>query len=257
MRNEGARMEIMIAALFALVVFQQAQIAHLNTRLITVLENQVAATALERNTAIRRQGAPGPPAHHFYQEHDEIARSAPRAPTRNHFYQEHDKIARNAPRAPTRNLHDRHYTGPCELTLPRPAAGIWLQPGMEPKHDHHQHGAAIIAVILALTIAMFIPSNNEFIRRIFKCQTRTPDSAQSGSQSQKSRQKKKKRQPTSASESEWPQSPADEPPKAELAPATEMQPDPASLQAELRPAPGRELTPTTLQKGPVLSCLVY
>jgi hypothetical protein len=97
-----------------------------------------------------------------------------------YFYQEHDEIARNAPRAPTRNLHDRHYTGPCELTLPRPAAGIWLQPGMEPKHDHHQHGAAIIAVILALAIAMFIPSNNEFIRRIFKCQTRTPDSAQSG-----------------------------------------------------------------------------
>ena len=77
MQNEGARMEIMIAALFALVVFQQVQIAHLNTRLINVLENQVATTALERSTAIRQQGAPGPPAHHFYQEHDEIARSAP------------------------------------------------------------------------------------------------------------------------------------------------------------------------------------
>ena len=140
MRNEGARMEIMIAARFALVVFQQAQIAHLNTRLINVLENQVAATALERNTAMRQQGAPGPPIHHFYQEHDGIARSAPRAPTR--------------------NLHDRHFTGPCELTLPRPAARIWLQPGMEPKHDRHQHGAAIIAVILALAIAMFMPTMN-------------------------------------------------------------------------------------------------
>ena len=218
-------MEIMIAALFALVVFQQAQIAHLNTRLITVLENQVAA---ERTTAIRRQGAPGPPAHHFYQDHDEIAR--------------------NAPRAPTRNLHDRHYTGPCELTLPRPAAGIWLQPGMEPKHDHHQHGAAIIAVILALTIAMFIPSNNEFIRRIFKCQTRTPDSAQSGSQSQKSRRKKKKQKPASASESEQPKSPTDEPLKAELAPTSEMQPDSASLHAELQPkfTTKLELPPTEL-----------
>ena len=238
-----------IAALFALVVFQQAQIAHLNTRLITVLENQVAA---ERTTAIRRQGAPGPPAHHFYQDHDEIARSAPRAPTRNHFYQEHDEIARNAPRAPTRNLHDRHYTGPCELTLPRPAAGIWLQPGMEPKHDHHQHGAAIIAVILALTIAMFIPSNNEFIRRIFKCQTRTPDSAQSGSQSQKSRQKKKKQKPASASESERPKSPTDEPLKAELAPTSEMQPDSASLHAELQPKfrATLELPPTELKSAP-------
>ena len=75
MRNEGARMEIMIAALFALVVYQQVQIAHLNARLINVLENQVAATALERSTAIRQQGAPGPPTHHFYQEHDEIKRT--------------------------------------------------------------------------------------------------------------------------------------------------------------------------------------
>ena len=56
MQNEGARMEIMIAALFALVVFQQVQIAHLNTRLINVLENQVATTTLERrtDTAARR-----------------------------------------------------------------------------------------------------------------------------------------------------------------------------------------------------------
>ncbi len=43
MRNEGARMEIMIAALFALVVYQQVQIAHLNARLINVLEIQVVA----------------------------------------------------------------------------------------------------------------------------------------------------------------------------------------------------------------------
>ena len=127
-----------------------------------------------------------------------------------------------------------------------------MQPGMEPKHDHHQHGAAIIAVILALTIAMFIPSNNEFIRRIFKCQTRTPDSAQSGSQSQKSRQKKKKQKPASASESERPKSPTDEPLKAELAPTSEMQPDSASLHAELQPKfrATLELPPTELQSAP-------
>ena len=57
-------MEIMIAALFALVVFQQVQIAHLNTRLINVLENQVATTALERS-----KGAPGTPTNHFRHEH--------------------------------------------------------------------------------------------------------------------------------------------------------------------------------------------
>ena len=85
MRNEGARMEIMIAALFALVVYQQVQIAHLNARLINVLENQVAATALERNTAVRQQDAPGPPTYHIYREHDGIAIRTPGAPTRNSY----------------------------------------------------------------------------------------------------------------------------------------------------------------------------
>ena len=171
MRNEGAaRLEIIITALFAFVVYLQAQNAH---QYATLLQ------ALDRSQSIQAELLG------LYRRTFEAARSTPETQP-HHFYQEHDGIARNAPRAPTRNLHDRHYTGPCELTLPRPAAEIWLQPGMEPKHDHHQHGAAIIAVILALAIAMFIPSNNEFIRRIFKCQTRTPDSAQSGSQSQKS-----------------------------------------------------------------------
>ena len=65
MQNEGARMEIMIAALFALVVFQQVQIAHLNTRLINVLENQATTTTLERRTAIRQHGTPRTPTNHF------------------------------------------------------------------------------------------------------------------------------------------------------------------------------------------------
>ena len=185
-RNEGARMEIMIAALFALVVFQQAQIAHLNTRLITVLENQVAA---ERNTAIRRQGAPGPPAHHFYQEHDEIARSAPRAPTRNHFYQEHDGIARSAPRAPTRNLRDGHYMGPFDITLPRKiAANVHPTAPLE-SLPWQQLALCLLGLI---TAAVWMP-DADFVRRIFKRQTH-PDSAQPGfqseSQSQKSRRKK-------------------------------------------------------------------
>ena len=145
MRHEGAaRLEIIITALFAFVVYLQAQNAHQYATLLQALDrsqsNQAELLGLYRRTF-------------------EAARSTPETQP-HHFYQEHDEIARNAPRAPTRNLHDRHYTGPCELTLPRPAAGIWLQP-MEPKHDHHQHGAAIIAVILALAIAMLIPSNNE------------------------------------------------------------------------------------------------
>ena len=185
----------MIAALFALVVFQQAQIAHLNTRLITVLENQVAATALERNTAIRRQGAPGPPAHHFYREHDEIARSAPRAPTR--------------------NLRDGHYMGPFDITLPRKiAANVHPTAPLE-SLPWQQLALCLLGLI---TAAVWMPDAG-FVRRIFKRQTQ-PDSAQPEFQSQnaaqKSRRKKKKRQPTSASESEWPKSPTDEPLKAEL-----------------------------------------
>ena len=122
MRNEGAaRLEIIIAALFAFVVYLQAQNAHQYATLLQALDrsqsNQAELFGLYRRTF-------------------EAARSTPETQP-HHFYQEHDEIARNAPRAPTRNLHDRHYTGPCELTLPRPAARIWLQPGMEPKHDHH------------------------------------------------------------------------------------------------------------------------
>ena len=83
MQNEGARMEIMVAALFALVVFQQVQIAHLNTRLINVLENQVTTTTLERRTAIRQHGTP---------------------------------------RAPTNHFRHGHYMGPFDITLPRKIA---------------------------------------------------------------------------------------------------------------------------------------
>ena len=152
MRNEGAaRLEIIITALFAFVVYLQAQNAHQYATLLQALDrsqsNQAELLGLYRRTF-------------------EAARSTPETQP-HHFYQKHDGTARNAPRAPTRNLQDRHYTGPCELTLPRPAAGICLQP-MEPKHDHHQHGAAIIALTLALAIAMFMPSVSEFMRRIFK-----------------------------------------------------------------------------------------
>ena len=123
-----------------------------------------------------------------------------------------------------------------------------MQPGMEPKHDHHQHGATIIAVILALAIAMFMPSDNEFMRRIFKRQTRTLNSAQSNS-----RRKKKKQRPASTSETEQSNNPEDRP-LTELAPKPDMQPTPASLHTELQSAPGQELTPTTLQKGSDRPC---
>ena len=152
MRNEGARMEIMIAALFALVVYQQVQIAHLNARLINVLETQVAATALERNTAIRQQGAPGPPTHHIYREHDGIAIRTPGTPTRNSLYE--------------------HYIGPFDITLPRkiaanvhPTAPLDSQPWPQ-----------LAFCLLGLITAAVCMPGADFMRRILECQFQ-PNSA--------------------------------------------------------------------------------
>ena len=195
MQNEGARMEIMIAALFALVVFQQVQIAHLNTRLINVLENQATTTTLERRTATRQHGATGTPANHF---------------------------------------RHGHYMGPFDITLPRKiAANVHPTAPLE-SLPWQQLALCLLGLI---TAAVWMPGA-DLVRRIFKRQTQ-PDSAQPEFQSQnaaqKSRRKKKKQKPASASESERPKSPTDEPLKAGLAPAPEMQPDSASLHAELQP----------------------
>ena len=81
MRNEStARLEIIIAALFAFVVYLQAQNAHQYATLLQALDrshsNQAELLGLYRRTFEAARSTPETQPHHFYQEHDGIARNA-------------------------------------------------------------------------------------------------------------------------------------------------------------------------------------